>query len=208
VTNQAAAALSPGWSEFMNRPAAYTDGSRLAACFEHTFGADLCDRLKASIRLRDRLSAIVCARYALVRWVPPETCGDLDRAIALFPAARLVDLARRSGAVFWASTIANVILAPQVAALHQQLGEPVCSFALANRDLAGPEQAVEPLDDVGSRIADDGWRCLGAWCHAMPAGVGARVQLKLAARDLLDRAPEGPFREAGPSIVRRAAASG
>ncbi len=189
----------------MNQPAAYTDGSRLAVCFEHAFDAELCNRLKASIRLQDRLSAIVCARYALVRWVPPQTCGGLDRAIALFPATRLFDLARRSGAIFWASTIANIVRAPQVAMLHQQIEEPVCSFALANRDLAGPEQAIEPLDDVGLRIADDGWRGLGAWCQAMPAGVGTRVRLKLAANDLLDRAPESPFREAGPSIVRRAA---
>jgi YOP proteins translocation protein K (YscK) len=190
----------------MSRPAAYIDGSRLAACFEQAFGADLCDRLKASTRLQARLSALVCAQYSLAQRVPPEACSDLDRTIALFPAARLVDLAQRSGAIFWASTIANVVLAREVEALHQQLGELLCSFALAHRDLAGPEQAIEPLDDVGSRIADDGWRCLSAWCDVVPAGVGARVRLKLPPNDVLDSAAtDGRFREAGPSIIRRAA---
>jgi hypothetical protein len=55
------------------------------------------------------------------------------------------------------------------------------------------------------RAVEHGWRCVGAWCHILPAGVGTRVRLKVAPRDALDRLPEHPFHEIGPSIVRRAA---
>jgi hypothetical protein len=189
----------------MTAPAAYIDGSRLASCFVNEFSVALCQRLSASRRLRSRLSAIIDAHYALGPWVPPNALSEVDRTIALCPSGQLNVLAQRSGAIFWASTIANVILSRQVETLHQQLGEALCKLGLAHRDLSGPEQALEPLHNVGSRVVDDGWRCIGAWCHAAPLGVGARVRLKTAKRDALDRPPESPFQEVGPSIVRRAA---
>jgi hypothetical protein len=189
----------------MTAPAAYIDATRLASCFVDEFSAAVCQRLTTSMRLRSRLSAIIHAHYVLGAWVAPEALSEIDRTIALSPTAQLSILAQRSGAIFWAGTIANVILSRQVETLHQQLGETLCSFALAHRDLSGPEQALEPLNDVGSRIARDGWRCVGAWCHALPVGVGARVRLKVAATDALDCPPEEPFHEVGPAIVRRAA---
>jgi hypothetical protein len=193
------------WSEFMESPAAYIDGGRLDACFGNEFGAGLCDRLRTSIRLRERISAVVRAHYVLVPWLPQDDCSDIDREIALSPAAHLIEIAQRSGAVFWAGTIANVILARQVEALRRQLGDALYGYALAHRDLSGPAQALEPLDTIGSRVAQDGWRCFGAWCHVLPAGICARVRLKLAANVNLEQEPEGPFREFGPPIVRRAA---
>jgi hypothetical protein len=192
------------WSEFMESPVSYIDAGRLDACFDNEFGAGVCDRLKTAVRLRGRLSAVIDARYALVPLVPQDACSDVDRKIASSSAEQLIDLVQRSGAVFWASTIANVVLARQVEALRRQLGETLYGYALAHRDLSGPAQALEPLDTVGSRVAEDGWRCFGAWCHALPA-VGARVRLKLAANVALDQAPESPFRELGPRIVRGAA---
>jgi hypothetical protein len=188
----------------MTAPAAYIDGSRLASCFLNEFSVGLCQRLTTSKRLQSRLSAIIDAHYALGPWVPSEALSEADRAIALYPSGQLNLLAQRSGAIFWASTIANVILARQVEALHQQLGEALCKLAFTHRDLSGPEQALEPLHNVGSRVVEDGWRCVGAWCQAAPVGVGARVRLKAPKRDALDRPPESPFQEIGPSIVRRA----
>jgi hypothetical protein len=194
-----------GWSEFMESPAAYIEGSRLDACFDNEFGTGLCDRLRTSSRLRQRLSAVIHSHHKLVPWVPHDRCSDVDRDIALSSAEHLIELVQRSGAIFWASAIANVILARQVEALRRQLGETLFAYALAHRDLAAPAQAIEPLDTLGSRVAEDGWRCFGAWCHTLPAGVGARVRLKLAASVALDGDPESPFLEVGPPIVRRAA---
>jgi hypothetical protein len=193
------------WGEFMNGPGTYIDGSRLASCFRNEFGTALCQRLTTSKRLQSRLSAIIHTHYGLGPWVPPEALSEADRAIALCSSAQLNILAQRSGAIFWASTIANVILSRQVEALHQQLGEALCSFALAHRDLSGPEQSLEPPHNVGQRVTEDGWRCVGAWCQVLPAGVGVRVRLKVAVNDAIDRRPERPFQEIGPSIVRRAA---
>jgi hypothetical protein len=206
VTAPADSAARPeSWGEFMIAPAAYIDSSRLVPCFDSELSISLCERLTTSKRLRHRLSAIIHAHYSLGPFIPPEGCSDIDRAVALGPAAQLLILAERSGAIYWANTIANVILSRQVETLHQQLGEPLCGFALAHRDLSGPEQSLEPLHNVRARMVEDGWRCLSAWCQAVPAGVGARVRLKVAPMDALDRPPRGRFYEIGPSIVRRAA---
>jgi hypothetical protein len=193
------------WGEFMTLPAVYIEASRLASCFHDAFDTGLCQRLTTSRRLQSRLSAIIHAYYALGPWIPPEAVTEVDRAIALCSTTQLKILAQRSGVIFWANTIANVILSRQVETLHQQLGEALCSFALSNRDLSGPEQSLEPLHNIRLRAVEHGWRCIGAWCHILPAGVGTRVRLKVAARDALDRLPEHPFHEIGPSIVRRAA---
>jgi len=189
----------------MAQPAVYADAERLAVCFDGELDADLCGRLKTSKRLQDRLAVIVRQHYALAAWLAPQACSDVDRAIALSTPQRLSELARRSGAIFWASAIANAILAPEVEALHQQVGEAACSFALENRDLAGLEQSLEPRESVGQRIAEDGWRCIAAWCHAQPPAVGLRVRLKLPPAEAVDELPSPDLIEIGPAIVRRAA---
>jgi hypothetical protein len=189
----------------MARPAAYVDAERLDACFGRQLGVDLCGRLRTSKRFLERLGAIIRQHYSLPAWAAPETCSEVDRTIALSTPERLQELARRSGATYWASTIANAILARQVEALHEQLGEAICGFALENRDLAGPEQRFEPNESIGARISADGWRCIGAWCHAQPEAVGTRVRLKLSPAAAIDDTPELHFIEIGPVIVRRAA---
>lgn len=189
----------------MARPAAYADTKRLAVCFDGEFGGDLCARLKTSKRLQERVAAVVRRHYGLPAWLAPEACSEVDRAIALATPQRLSELARRSGAIYWASTIANAILAPEVEALHQQIGEAACNFALENRDLAGPEQSLDPRNSAGRRMMDDGWRCVGAWCHAQPPAVGVRVRLKLPPAAAIDEPPLSDLLEIGPAIVRRAA---
>jgi hypothetical protein len=193
------------WSEFLKWPAPTMDGARLDACFDNEFGIALCDRLKASVRLQDRLASVVGTHYALNPSIDPVALGEIDQAIVLLSGRQLAAVARRSGAIYWANTIANVILAPQVEALHQQIGEEFCNFALAHRDLAGSESAVGSFKDIGERIIADGWRCLAAWGHVLPAGLGMRVRLKLPATAELDAVPAPPFLEIGPPIVRRAA---
>jgi hypothetical protein len=197
---------SAEWDAFMRYPIAYVEASQLEACFDGRLGTELCERLKGAARLRARLSEMLIDHCELVPECDPFLVDDDDRTIALASADRLCELSERAGAIYWGRTITRVILAAHVKALQEQLGEPLCALALAHQDLSGPEQPLEPVETIGLRIKDDGWRCLAAWCASQPAAVNARVRLKLAAREAFDTAADVSFGECGPAIVRRAVA--
>jgi hypothetical protein len=192
-----------GWDAFVTQPALYIEPSRLAVCFDGMVDSELCTRLKASRRLEERLSGLVHSRYGLARAIAAEDVSDTDRSIALASSEQLVELVRRAGAIYWANSIANTIRAADAAAFDAALGETLCVLALANRDLSGPMQPLTPYDQLGARVMEDGFRCLGAWCKAQGPGVGLRVSLKLAPNPALDDAVNHPFDELGPAIVRR-----
>ena len=192
-----------GWDAFVTQPALYIEPSRLAACFDGMVGPELCTRLKSSLRLEERLSDLVHSRYGLAHAIAAEDVSDIDRSIALRPSEQLAEIARRAGAIYWANSIANTVLAADAAAFDAALGETLCVVALANRDLSGPMQPLTPYDQLGSRVVEDGLRCLGAWCKAQSPGVGLRVSLKLPPNPALDDAVNRPFDELGPAIVRR-----
>ena len=193
-----------GWDAFVTQPALYIEPSRLAVCFDGMVGPELCGRLKASLRLEERLSGLVHSRYGLARTIAADDVSDTDRSIALASSEQLAELVRRAGAIYWANSIANTVRAADAAAFDAALGETLCVVALANRDLSGPMQPLTPYDQLGARVMEDGLRCLGAWCKAQSRGVGLRVSLKLAPNPALDDAVNRPFDELGPAIVRRA----
>jgi hypothetical protein len=193
----------PGWDAFVTQPALYIDPSRLAVCFDDMVGPDLCARLRTSLRLEERLSGLVHSRYGLARAIAVEDMTDTDRLIALATPEQLAEVVRRAGAIYWANSIANTVRAADAAAFDAALGEALCVVALANRDLSGPMQPLTPYDRLGTRVTEDGLRCLGAWCKAQTAGLGIRVRLKLAPNPALDDAVKRPFDELGPAIVRR-----
>jgi YOP proteins translocation protein K (YscK) len=194
------------WQTFMREPALYIERDRFAACFEGAFSRSLCRKLQDSYRLRSRLSSIVQQHYQLGPWIDPEEVDEIDREIALALVHDLTALAQRAGAIYWSSTIASTVLAKAVTALHQQLGDELCSYAISQRDLAGPAQSLEPLETVGDRIEADGWRCLSAWCASVAPGIGLRVQLRLPKDSIIDRPAPLEFVALGPEIIRRAAA--
>lgn len=194
------------WQNFMMEPALYIEADRFAACFEGAFSPALCRKLQESQRLRSRLSAAVRQHYGLGPWIDPDSVDEVDRVIALAPADDLPDLAARAGAIYWSSVIASTVLAKAVNALHQQLGDELCGYAINQRDLAGPAQSLEPLDTVGDRIEDDGWRCLSAWCASVAPGIGQRVRLKLPKDSIADLPAPPEFAARGAEIIRRAAA--
>ena len=165
--------------------------------------SELCTRLKSSLRLEERLSGLVHSRYGLARTIAAEDVSDTDRSIALCSFEQLSEVVRRAGAIYWANSIANTIRAADAAAFDAALGETLCVVALANRDLSGPMQPLTPYDQLGARVMEDGFRCLGAWCKAQSPGVGLRVSLKLAPNPALDDSVNHPFDELGPAIVRR-----
>jgi hypothetical protein len=193
------------WATLMNRPTAYIDVTRLAACFDARIDIRLCERLRGASRLQDRLSAIIGDFYALAAPVGPQAVGQLDQNVALVPAGRIAEVIRRAGAVYWATAIANTVRAEEVRWLRDQLGEALCTFALANRKLSGPPKKLEPAEGADARIAEDGLRCLGAWCQSQPDAVGGRVRLRAPAHPALDERAQRPFDEIGPAIIRCAA---
>jgi hypothetical protein len=202
--SETSASPSQPWEEFASNPAATIAAGRLVPCFDGALSSEACGRLTASPRLRARVNDLIQATYRLAPAGLAEACSETDRTIALAPASRLAEIARRSGAIFWSAAIANAVMASQVAVLHEQLGDELHRFALAHRDLAGPPRSVEPIPEAGARMVRDGWLCLGAWCHAQSEAVGARVLLKLEPDDGIDWTPEGRFAELGPGIVRLA----
>jgi hypothetical protein len=193
------------WPTLMNKPAFYIDPARLAVCFDERISLSLCERLRATSRLQDRLSQIITDFYALAAPLAPEALGQVDRQVALLPTGRIGDLVRRAGAVYWAAAIANMVRAEEVKWLRGKLGETLCTFALANRNLAGPPRKLEPGDGADVRIEEDGMRCLAAWCQSQPQAVGGRVRLKRSAHPALDDQVQRPFDEIGPAIIRCAA---
>ena len=192
------------WQAFMNWPSSYIDADRLDACFEGRLGHELCVRLRAVPRLRERVSRIIAEHHRLTAPVPLASCEERDRTIALAAPERLREIARRSGAIYWARAIAGVVRSSDVATLHRELDEALCSFALAHRDLAGA-QALPAVEGIGARCAEDGLRCVAAWTRALPDAVGQRVRLKLAAHSAIETTPQPPFSDIGPAIIRRAA---
>jgi hypothetical protein len=195
---------SPEWQTFMSNPAGYADVARLAQCFDGTIGEAACERMLRSQRLHERLSELLLDHYGLSGAVSNEPADEIDRAIALSSGEELEELALRAGAIYWAGSLAAVIDGRQTAALQAALGADLCAFAVANRDLAGPMQPLDPLEDIHGRVHADGLSCLGAWCQSMPGETSIRVRLKLMPHELVDKATAKPFSEAGPAIVRRA----
>ncbi|MET3591666.1 hypothetical protein ABID26_001045 [Mesorhizobium shonense] len=195
-------AASPQWQAFVSGPASYADAARLSDCFDGAIGEAACHRMLQSQRLHERLSKLLLERYRLSCAVD-EPSDEVDRAIALSSGEELEDLALRSGAIYWAGSLAAVIDGREADALQAALGVDLCTFAVANRDLAGPVRPSEPLEDIRHRVYADGLSCLGGWCQAMPGETGMRVRLKLMPHEFVDRTAK-PFVECGPAIVRRA----
>lgn len=193
------------WVAFMRRSVDYIDAERLAACFDNAFSGGLCERMRGTHRLQDRLSELIDSRYALPVPIAEAAIEDGDRNIALSPTERLLDLIRRAGAIYWANAVANVVLAEEVRWLHEQLGEALCAFALANRDLSGPGETLEPLASASERVTTEGERCFEAWCQSVPEAVAARVRLKLPTTFGAGASEAELLAAIGPSIIRRAA---
>ncbi len=191
------------WQAFVSNPAAYVDPARLAPCFDGSIDEAACLHMLGAQRLHGRLSRILMERYGLsLETAPP--ADDIDRAIALASSDALEDIALRSGAIYWAGSLASVIAGRQAAALQAALGTDAYASALANRDLSGPQRPTEPLEDVHGLVYADGLRCLGAWSRSLSGDTGMRVRLKLMPHALIDEDADEAFVRAGPAIVRRA----
>ena len=202
----AASEPEAAWRTLMTAPAQYIDAGRLAQCFGGALPASLCERLRAAPRLTERLSSAIASHYQLPPAASEDRFDAADRLVALAAPQSLPAIAKRAGAIFWSAAIANTVLAPEVSALQSSLGEVLCSYAINQRDLTGPEQPLAPFETLVERMTIDGWCCFVAWCNAVDPAIGARTRLKLPVLDGLDAASAEPFATIGPAIIRRAAA--
>ena len=191
----------------MNEPAGYVEPQRLFACFGGAIGQEACERMLDTDRLKPRLSALLLEKHQLNAgsFRLEDEIEEADRIVALSSPDELDDLALQAGAVYWSDSFAGTILKSVIATLQEEIGEALYAFAVANRDLSGPVRPLVPLEGIRERIFADGWHCLGAWCHDLPAEVGTRVRLKLPPDDVIDQAPDPAFAHLGAAIIRRVA---
>ncbi|WP_157188274.1 SctK family type III secretion system sorting platform protein [Nitratireductor pacificus] len=188
----------------MDDPADYARPGRLAACFDGAIGIAACADMLAAERLRPRLTTLLLSHYDIPRSFPAGQVDEKDRRVALATREELQDIVLRAGAIRWAGSFAGIIMSADAAALNAVLGTDLSGFAMANRDLSGPVRPIEDLDGLPDRLTADGWRCLAAWCRAVPQAVGARVRLRLEPEEMAVENPIGDFAEAGPIVIRRA----
>ena len=192
-----------GWDHFLHYPVSYADPARLSVCLDDEIRPEVCTRLLSTRRLANRLSARLVKSYDLNDCEPPQ--ADLDAEIALADVEALTAIARRAGAIYWSNSLSGLVLAKEVTAVSEALGDEVWMLALRNRALGGPARPIGDIDEAMTELTNDGWRCLSAWCCAQDDAIGRRVRLKLPPNPDLDVVPEGKIAEVGPEITRRAA---
>ncbi|WP_048647047.1 hypothetical protein [Nitratireductor soli] len=192
---------------FRQLPSVYADPAWLVSCFGDAISRETARRLLATKRLQGRLSRLLADQHRLPTSIAKgaPAMEEVDQAIAYASAEKLSEIAMKAGAVYWAATLARTISGREAAILRNELGAALCTLAVANKDLAGPEQPLEPLTRIRERIEADGWRCLVAWCEAVGQFVAARVRLKLPPQSPLAEPLVPCFATIGPLIVRRLA---
>ncbi|WP_274425133.1 SctK family type III secretion system sorting platform protein [Chelativorans sp. YIM 93263] len=195
------------WRSFLQEPAAYADPEHLARSFNHAVSPAGCKRLLQSERLHERLSELLNDHFELPApsATPESDVDEADRRVASTSRERLDEIVLRAGAVYWGNVLAGTILGRNAAALREVLNTELSTFAVANKDLAGPMQPLEPLETLRERIEADGWRCLAAWCEVVDPAISTRFRLKAPRSSPLQEAPAESFNETGPAIIRRTA---
>jgi hypothetical protein len=196
------ASLDAEWQGFLDSPADYVAPERLSECLGGQISPTGCQLLLRSRRLQTRLSQRLVKHYRLTSTAKGGITEE-DRAIALLAAEKFSELALRSGAVFWATSIAGAIGKKEAAVLHSRLGENVITCALRHRGLSAPGRPVGDAEAALEEIEADGWRCIHGWLADAPALIAARLRLKFA-DDLPGKKSVTPeHEELGAKIVRR-----
>ena len=196
---RASTASDGAWHEFLTRPAVHVDAARLSACFDGRIDEVVCRTMLTTPRLIERLSNVLERYYSLGADSDLDACDQVDRGVALATGETLAGIARRSGAVYWATGLASVVLTRDVETLYAALGEDVCTYALACRDLSEQDHRLPPIEETAATIIADGWRCLWGWSERLPPAIAKRVRLKFP--DIVE-----PTIKRGYEIVRRAGA--
>lgn len=203
MSDQTAEAAEDIWRLFIERPSTYVHPERLTAVFQGAIGEAGCNVLLGAARISGRLSKLLSEQLHLSDAGLAEI--DIsDRAVAVASPDEVEETILRSGAIYWSEALTRVILGRIATHVEAELGDGIRAYASEHRDLSGPEQSLEPIDDLRRRIVADGNLCFASWCAAMPDSISARVRLKLSPDHPACGVSNPAFAELGPKIVRRA----
>jgi hypothetical protein len=178
--------------------AAAIDPGRAAALLGHGITEAFVGKMLDHPRARRRFFELVESRLGAASPTPVQAA-----ALAL-DSRGLAELARRTGAVWLAASMVQMIDGPAIRDLVAAIGSELRQFAIHHYALAPPLSETVPVEALAGQIDVAGYRCLSAWCAAQPAPVGRRIALHLPAEVPLAE----PFRVHGPGIVDALLAAG
>ncbi len=172
---------------------AWAHPQRLAEWLGHGVDAELVARMMGVPRLQARCSALIDRRLGPVQPSPTQA-----RALSL-DGLGVAGLVQQAGAVWHGRTVIRIIDGVEVRSLVAQLGPGLRMLAIRHAALAPQEVEPKPSRALPAVIADDGLRCVIAWCVAQPGPAGRRLLLRLphvAEPDALHRANGPPIVDA------------
>lgn len=170
---------------------AWAHPGRLADWLGHGIDVDLVSRMMAVPRLQARCSLLIDRRLGVVQ-------ASAEQALALsLDGLGVVGLMQQAGAVWHGRAIIRVIDGADVRSLVREIGPGLRMLAIRHAALAPPEIEPREAGALPAFIAEDGLRCVIAWCVAQPGPVGRRLLLRLPHV----AEPDATHRAAGPAIV-------
>lgn len=171
---------------------AWAHPRRLAEWLGHGVDVELVGRMTAVPRLQARCSMLIDRRLGDVVHASPA------QALALsLDGLGVAGLMQQAGAIWHGRTIIRVIDGAEVRSLVGEVGPGLRMLAIRHAALAPPEVEPRTGGALPAFIADDGLRCVIAWCLAQPGAVGRRLLLRLPHV----AEPDATHRTSGPSIV-------
>ena len=163
-----------GWGEFMQRPARYASAAHVRACFNNSIGEDLAASSGPAPASKTAFRSCLPRTTAYRRRRTARRAASATGPSCFCPP-EIAALAQRAGAVWWAASFATAVRGSEVQALQKLLGEDLYQFALANRDMAGPAQNLQRIENLENAVAADGWSCFEAWRRALPRAAAQRI---------------------------------
>ena len=153
-------------------------------------------RLLRSPRLSERASALLVGGLGRGE---PGTLPEADRRLVLASTRTLERAAILAGAVWHSAQVRALVLAQDVAAFVDELGEDARDAALRHATLApAPSGGTIPAHGLAAAIRRDGAACLSAWIDALPGWASGRMRLRWRATDGSAGGEADTTRVAGP----------
>ncbi len=171
---------------------AWAHPRRLAEWLGHGLDVELVSRMTAVPRLQARCSRLIDRRLGEV------VQASATQAVALsLDGFGVIGLMQQAGAIWHGRSIIRVIDGADVRSLVGEIGPGLRMLAIRHAALAPLEVEPQAAGTLPAFIAEDGLRCVIAWCLAQPGAVGRRLLLRLPQV----AEPDARHRASGPPIV-------